>query len=356
MNNFYLGMLNTPLLTHRFLRLFTPRIDYRGICEKHWVIENGSVNNTRPAIMIPGQLDKVTGVHKETTLSQEYIRIRGGRVEHAPTIAYDLGRSFLRGPTLYKGPIKKSLQPGPEKFYLNYAPVEIKEGAIACSYNGNRYFGHWLTDDITQGYLASEYSLPITTQRIQYQHEPGFSNIFNYHPDQIHNANINKCIVFQDFAQNASKRRRYEILRDCVCAQFPPSNFPGAMILRGKSGKGLRLLENESEIAEICESRGFVIIDPQNLTVEQVMKNLSGTNVVVGVEGSQLAPAVYALKVGAAIVTLQPPNLFNNVFKDYADCLDMHYGLLVGSARPMGFHIDIEEFQRTLDLIMGEAC
>ena len=95
-------------------------------------------------------------------------------------------------------------------------------------------------------------------------------------------------------------------------------------------------------------AQGFSIIDPDQQSVTEIAASLSGARIVVSVEGSQMAPAIYAIADGGALCLIQPPYRFNNVFKDYADCLGLHYGFTVGSEVTGGFIVEIAALQRTI--------
>ncbi len=56
------------------------------------------------------------------------------------------------------------------------------------------------------------------------------------------------------------------------------------------------------------------------------------------------------LKDKGTVITLQPPYRFNNFTKDWADCLGMNYGFVVGDPAEDGFRIDVNDVLRTIDL------
>ena len=48
------------------------------------------------------------------------------------------------------------------------------------------------------------------------------------------------------------------------------------------------------------------------------------------------------------ILTLQPPYRFNNIYKEYADCLEMKYGFIVGEQVEDGFQINLDRLDQLL--------
>jgi hypothetical protein len=79
------------------------------------------------------------------------------------------------------------------------------------------------------------------------------------------------------------------------------------------------------------------------------VKAVTGARLVVGVEGSHMLHALYAICDGGSVCLMQPPNRFNNVMKDYADCLNLQYGFTIGLQEADGFTIEVEKLKRVLD-------
>ncbi|MNJ64657.1 hypothetical protein D3C77_606240 [compost metagenome] len=71
----------------------------------------------------------------------------------------------------------------------------------------------------------------------------------------------------------------------------------------------------------------------------------------MGVEGSQLVHGVNVLQAGGSLLVLQPPNRFVSYYKFLTDRDNQHFGFVVGTPEGDGFTIDIEEVERTLDLL-----
>ena len=124
------------------------------------------------------------------------------------------------------------------------------------------------------------------------------------------------------------------------------------MIIRGSTGS-LRVLDNELAVAEhLAKTRGFAIVDPTQLSAAEVMRTIAGSSIVLGVEGSSMAHGIYAIRDGGTFFILQPPFRFNALYKEYTDCLGLQFAYLVGQpAEAGGFTIDLDELDRTLDLI-----
>ena len=335
-------------LARRVLRL--PRIALPRIARREWVIAP-PVRATRPrAVFLDGQLDRVTGVQEETTLEFELARVLGGEVHHAATMAYELQDAILVDGSVYAGGERLRLLDGAfAPSTLRRPGEDIDRAALACTYVGNRYFGHWIADDSSLHLLAREHGEPIGAAREAYGQEAGFRQIWGMHTRMVTSARIRSLMVFQDFAQNDGKRRRYDWLRARVQEGGPEHPVRGVYLRRGSSGVK-RVLTNDDEVEARLARRGFRTIDPTALPVEEVVKACAGTSCAVSVEGSQLAHGLMNVAAGGALIALQPPGRFNNVYKDRADCAGLRYGFVVGTPAGDGFRVDADEVERTLDL------
>lgn len=114
----------------------------------------------------------------------------------------------------------------------------------------------------------------------------------------------------------------------------------------------LRTLTNELALAEhLRDTRGFRILDPMSNDVETIRTTCAGAQTIIGVEGSHLIHGLMTLKEGGALISLMPPNRFYALNKHITDRDHQHFGFVVGTPDADGFHINIDEVERTLDLL-----
>jgi hypothetical protein len=83
--------------------------------------------------------------------------------------------------------------------------------------------------------------------------------------------------------------------------------------------------------------------------VQEIVDHLAGARVVMGVEGSHLCHALYAMAEGGGLCVLQPPNRFTCINKDFADCLGLRYAFLTGTEAAAGFRVEVKDLNRLLD-------
>jgi capsular polysaccharide biosynthesis protein len=126
---------------------------------------------------------------------------------------------------------------------------------------------------------------------------------------------------------------------------------PGVLLVRGSTGTARRLT-NENELIEALHSHHIKAIDSTTLTPDEIIESCSGAEVVIGVEGSQLSHGLVGSAPRAPVLTIQPPNRFNHVYKDRSDCLGKPYGFVVASGNGDEFSVDIDELKRVLDRLL----
>jgi hypothetical protein len=164
-------------------------------------------------------------------------------------------------------------------------------------------------------------------------------------------ARIRRLTIYSDQGQSGCKLRRYRTLRrrlraGAVVATGPP----GVFLRRGTDGEPRRLV-NEEALADRLAARGFDIIDPGALDAAEIVARTLDARMVVAVEGSHLSHALHTLADGGAWLVIQPPDRFALPYKEFADCLGMSFGFLVGSPEAGGFAVDLDEIDRMVDLL-----
>jgi capsular polysaccharide biosynthesis protein len=343
-------MIDLTPLTQRVLRLTTGKKTYQQICDKQWTLYPGESFVSPPAIYLDGELDKVTAVQPETTYAYEIERIQGGKREHGATTAYQLQNAHILNGYVYKGPMRHTLVTTKESLFNSSVTEYIPKAALASTFTGIRYFGHWLTDDLTLALAAQQMATAVTVERKLTEHQVEYSNLFEIDTVPVTQAKCSELIIIDDVGQNRFKRERYEYMRLQLKKLGLVQPHRGVMFVRGTSGVQ-RLLVNEDEVAEFLKVRGFAIINPSRKSATEIARQTLGAKVIVGVEGSQLTHGLFSMADDGTILTLQPPYRFNNIYKDYTDCLGMKYAFVIGKEVSDGFEINLDDLARTVDKI-----
>lgn len=306
---------------------------------------------TRPSIHLPGELELVRGLHAETHTTLETLRVQGGTVHHEATSALRLRHVLLAGGHLYQGwrhhlPLSPRRQPWRVPRHLQ----RVGEGRVlACSFVGNRYFGHFVHDDLPLGLLAGELGEPVTTDDPRTDQMRELAARARVSAEPLAAAHIDELLVVNDRGQNRSRRRRYVELRDRLTAGQPRSPWAGVFLKRAPGET--RALENEAALEAALAARGFVSLVAPHTPVSELIRALHGAPVAIGVEGSQMGVAAVTLPPGAAVVALQPADRFNNLPKDLCDAQDQLYGFSVCEPAGSGYRVRIDAVLGLLDRI-----
>lgn len=334
--------------------LHRPKVDFGAVSRRTFTIHPASRERRGRAIFLDGQLDRVEAVQEQTTREAELARVLGSEVEHAAVTAYELADVTIAGGSAFASGLWHSLRPFSLSRTLRLPAVEtVERAALGCTPGGYRYFAHWMLDDCTLQLLAVDYGPPVVIAGPAYSHEPGYRRLWNLECRSLDYARVRTLIVFEDIGQHLHKRKRYEKLRLMLADRVQSPQKRGVYLRRGTSGVR-RFLTNEPEVEHRLSRRGFTILDPTTTSVDELIQACVGSPCVVTVEGSALAHGLVTVAEGGALVAIQPPFRFNNLFKDYTDCLGLNYAFVVGQRAADGFRVDLDELERTLDLC-GQA-
>ena len=314
-----------------------------------------------PAVFLPGQIERVKDRIKNpwanTTSEVEIAEAISTTVTHAPTIAYHLNNAILFDGSIYAGSCRLPFYPKGDKSLsvsMMHAPHHMDTGALASTYLGTRFFGHWLVDDCTKYLLAEAVAPTICTRRSAFSHQQKYQTYFGQDWTPIDRARIDHLIVFQDFSQNSHKRKRYRALRDRIKSHFP-SNDRGACIYlrRGKSGVS-RVIQNEDEIVDALVKRDFMVVDIESDNLDHIIGSLVKTKIVVSMEGGHIAHCTYTCPEHSALLVLQPPDQFTATYRGWSACLGIGFGFVVGSIGDAGYYFPISEILVTIDLLLNQ--
>lgn len=343
----------TSLIQRRLLRR---PCSLAGISSRSWTICAAEEARVPAAIYLDESLDRIEGVGRDTTRDNELRRIKGGLTGHAPTLAHEIRRAHLLEGSLYAGAWRWPLARGRTPLYWRGDCVHEKSAALACTYYGSFYFGHWMRDDVPLALAAEGVDKPVAASRAAFRHEGGYRELLGVDPCARAACAFDRIVVIEDFSQNTFKKKRYDELRARLAARLPDSHSRRVYLRRGTVGaQEPRTLMNGEEVESLLAAQGFAIVDPDRLSAEELCRQLRGARLVVGVEGSHLAHAIYTMAGDGVICVLQPPYRFNNVYKDYADCAGIRYAFVTGLGGDGGFAVPTGDLARTLEKVDREC-
>lgn len=322
------------------------------VAEKSWVLRPAEAAVIPAAYFDEDDLDRVTGVDADSSREIEWRRIRGGALEYRPTVAYQLRDAVLSKGHVIHSQLVRPVTTEPSPLWGRYLETEPEPALLTATFNGSRYFGHWMMDELTRILAAPNIGLPVAPPRLLSSHQRDYLKLLDLVQHERSDVLFRQLIIVDDRTQNAHRRERYGALRERAMRGRRVVTCEGVMLLRRQSGVA-RILGNEEELAQQLAQRGFRTMCPTEHTVEEILDACMGAKVVVGVEGSQMIHALFVMQVGGTLVALQPPNRFNNILKTYCDGLGLRYAFAVGHPRENGFFVGPAKLMHLLDRLPG---
>jgi hypothetical protein len=223
-------------------------------CVKSWVVEPVLKQAVQPAIYLPADLDRVTGAIEFSNLQWEMNSLTSSVREHAATIAYRFQNVSIVEGALYSGRWRQRLM-ARERAEKDSGPENRRpNGVVACSWCGNHFFGHWITDDLPLYLAAQEIGDPLILKRKPFLHEPGYRELLGTWCEQVACTRVDDLVVLRDVGQNSYKRKRYEILRSRLKRKFRSCGAKRVLLRRGRLGTS-REIVNAPEFDFIGDCR-----------------------------------------------------------------------------------------------------
>lgn len=343
--------LPVPLALRLLNRLGRSR-DIDAVSHRSWEIAAGVSRSAPVALYDPASLSCISGVAEGSTLAQQIVRIEGTKVDHAPTRAHLFKDARVCGGHLLLPACLHRVGSQAVPWFCDSGATRIDSAALGSTAFGVRYFGHWLLDDIPLQLVSrSQTSGGVFDVMSELSdHQKGYLRLLDLAPRTWLNARIGELVVVDDHGQNDHKAGRLEWIRQRLLAAVPSDSDQPVMILRKDTGKS-RHLTNEMELAARLEAQGFRILSPMESSAEDIVRATTRARIVVGVEGSHLTHAILCMPPGSTLITIQPPNRFDAVLKDWCDVKGVRYGFVVGSAVPEGFSVSLGDVDRMIQSV-----
>jgi len=227
--------------------------------------------------------------------------------------------------------------------------TECTDAVLVAGVAGSTWFGHWLEDEVPLQFLASAFGPPIAHVRTEYAHEGAYRELLKLdHPLRVGTAHIRHLRIVDEFAQNPSKARRYWRIRSQL-ARLKKGAGNRVFLNRGTTGAS-RSLTNEAQLVARFRAEGYAIVDIATSPLSEILNVLIGASLVVGVEGSHLAHALYAIKDFGQLVILTPPQRAYTTVAEIAPFCRVHASMYICIPESDGsFYANIDELLAFID-------
>ena len=329
-------------------------------CAREFVeLSPGTRRYRPPAIALPGEIDRIT-LFNDWTPARDYVRyetlehLSEGEDVHAATTAFRVEDVLVADGCIY-APWAVSVVTKEKRRPLLSGPVdEIDEAQLVTTHCGSIFFGDWLMVDVPIELLSLQRGLrPLSIANRVYGHEPEYRERFGLGPPTRPSSIVRAASLWivNDNGMTEGRVKRYQTLRNRV--RSTESDGPARVFIDRDGNWGVpRGLANRDEVIRALAGRGFEMIHPERMSVDELSKALCCAQICVGVEGSALTHATMMVAPGACIVAIQEADRFTSGIKWFADAVDMRYGFLVAERQSSDaqIHVDVKRLHATLDL------
>ncbi len=317
-----------------------------------WEISPAEIVDVPPVICLPGQADRIT--RTEFASLDTVLRSLDGdpATPMAATRGYLLRDVDFVDGVLYAGRAELHLRARSRSALAHRRPARSMSGALYETWVGNRWFGNWLLDDCLTYRLAEDEGAPVTSTPERGGHVPRYEDLLDMSPRRVGDVHFDELILFDDHPNNSGRLARAQDMRARLLKDRDPQPNPGVFLYRGRSGDA-RVLENEDELAEKLHVHyGFRVMFPEDHTVDELLDACGATQIVAGVEGSQLNHGMTVMPPGGTLLTLQPADRATTAMKLLTDRWQQRFAMIVGPGTAGSFRIPWDDVRRTLDLIL----
>lgn len=337
---------------HTLFSRLVPRRTVADVCIDSFEIGEPAKHDRRAAFHLEDSLDRVTGVAPLRTMDLEHRRLLAGEMLLPACIAYVLNDVLCVDGNFYNGFVKFRVR-GATRTLLASVSESIDEGVLVSNGQSHAYFGHWMTEEFPYISVAEMMGRAVTVYhgREPYKHEPGYLQLYGLPSADVlpSRCRIRRLTILGENDINSVHFAKLAEFRESRARAGWVRKSQRVFIRRG--GGSARSLTNELEVIDYLSRAGFDIVDPEKLTSEEIAFRCYGASLAVGVEGSHMAHGFIQMFSGASLVLIQPPDRFNNPFKDLCDAVGINYGFAVADACGQGFTLPLERLAKTLDLV-----
>lgn len=337
---------------HKAQRIIFGDLDLEEIAQKSLVIHSAHEFEHPNALYFPEELERITGTGLGASIAGEIRRMQAHRYVHQPTLAYELTNLLLCNGDIYGKRYKYGIQ-RTQKEWFNIQPAITIEQPVVISQTwlGAKFFGHAIFDHIPLNYLAQQLGTAHGINLALTEQLNAYHTLFNTQLQRLPNkAVLKKVTLLDDFHYNEHKVARWQSMRDLFKSQKTTPAHKGVFLMRGNTGTS-RLLVNEVEIKTYLQSQGFICINPGESTLDQVIEAVANTNIVIGVEGSQLAHGLLGINTGGTMLVLQPPMQFSASYKYRCDVLNIRFAFHICQVCEGGFKADLTVIKKLMELL-----
>lgn len=302
----------------------------------------------RPAIFQIEQMDRVIQCGFGASLEGELQKISAKYWRTSPASVYDLKDVLvLGGHVFHHG--ERNLLRDYGLLRLSFRSIQRFDSVVVPnSFLGLHFFGHWLRDDCSGFELARSMGRIVSVRRPFNRDAAAYSEFLSQSWDEQDGFFARSSTFISDIGFSPKKGERLRVLRARLRKRIGQRIKPEIAFIRRGNDDPNRNPRNEDQLLVRLASLGVRIVDGSS-PISEVLGQVLDADIIVGLEGSQLAHAVLVLKEGGALIVLQSPFRFYNPHYEWVRLLEMNYGTVVGTVAEDGFTVNFDDVARMID-------
>lgn len=274
----------------------------RALCK----IYSEDENLAKVPVKIPAEIQKIKywgNRNRESVrkhLKSEHVRLQ-------PAVSYVLDKVFLCNSAIFIERFCHRVNFAKfADYYVFSTPEEYQEAVFAHNYFSGGFWGHWLMSE-----LAMQYGMKNTAPMVGHSIRVPFRDEYFWR-EMLQLPNIigyktlwvDKLHVANPTALDPVTIKNWFLIRQDLGTEFNAGKL--VYVKRDSSGQQ-RTLTNEGELIDRLVGLGFEIFDLSGKKGSELYEAVNCADIVVGVEGSHMDPALYTISNSGLLIILQPP-------------------------------------------------
>jgi capsular polysaccharide biosynthesis protein len=321
------------------------------------------------AHLAEGRLDRGLAIHR--VRNAIHIPMLGVVIASDGSVLYQSVEEALYGTPTLAGLPYVTMVDGRPIMAVPSDVVGFDRGTIFCAAGGPLNYTHFLLDCLTTLLAIDQKGLTVDYSPLM----P--SGLKKWHYDLLNRMNtkgscieISQPLVCVNDLLYASPMAHYLVYPGQLLCDLKERVGGNAAVAKrrvylSRLGDKKREMINEAMLERALEKRGFIIVKPETLSVEQQIELMAETSIVAGAVGAALGNCLF-MPYASRVIEIQPSNYVQSFVRSMCDVLGMewypffcespleeHKILIEGEERfgTFSFQLPLDEFLSFLDKV-----
>lgn len=339
------------------LKPFRKKIDDFPMPKNYEVIEKANSLEVEKPIFLAGELDRVISAPFGIRLEDEFKRFFDETYSSGPFYQYQLenvtilkNRVFFSNYEYLLNPLEKKI-----RVYNSSDLVEYEHASFSSMRISTVFFGHWLHEELLLiDYLQSKENIVSSSPDMPQKRD--IAEFFNLKYSVNPLAKIKLVDMYHGWQHTriynnilADYKRKIAIL---AAAERSSTKLKIVYLKRGLSSVKRDLINEEEVLNTLSKDFDVSSYIAETTPIQELYTAIYSADIILGIEGSQLAHGIVAGRAGAILACIQPPRRFYNPFKTYCADARMKYAIFVAecTVNDDSFYVEIERLRKFIDI------